>query len=105
MLPSIVLPLSRLSPTKGEEPKAGANRARENFATGPASAAADRERPLSGEKADAAGGRLPVLPHSPAHHLGLRGDAVATQGLRLLGPVDRPRAEPPARPLLRTSAG
>ena len=47
----------------------------------------------------------PAPPHSALHHPGPRGDALAARGLRLLWPVDCPRAEPPARSLLRTPAG
>ena len=70
-----------------------------------APAAGDRERPLPGEAAHAAGGRLPGLPHGAAHDPGLRGHAVAAQGLRLCRRVDRARAEPAARALLRSSRG
>ena len=48
-----------------------------------APAAGDRERPLPGQAAHAAGGLLPGLPHGAAHDPGLRGHAVAAQGLRL----------------------
>ena len=62
-----------------------------------APAAGHRERPFPGEEDHAAGRRLPVLQHGAAHDPGLRGDAVAAQGLRLLRRLDRVRAEPAAR--------
>ena len=65
-----------------------------------APAARDRERPLPGEAADAAGRRLPLVQHGTAHDLRLRGHAVAAQRLRLRRRLDRARAEPAARCLL-----
>jgi transposase-like protein len=70
-----------------------------------APAARDRERSLPGQAAYAAGGLLPGLPHGPAHHPGLRGHAVAAQGLWLCRRLDGARAEPAARALLRAPAG
>src|SRR3954462_11285992 len=69
------------------------------------SPAGDRERPLPGQTAHAAGGLLPGLPHGPADHPGLRSHAGAAQGFRLCRRVDCPRAEPAARALLRSSRG
>ena len=58
-----------------------------------------------GEAVDAAGGRLPLVQHGAAHDPGLRGHAVAAQGLRLCRRMDRTRPEPDACRLLRTSTG
>jgi len=68
-------------------------------------AARDREQSLPGQEEHAAGRRLSVLSHSAADHPGLRGHAVAAQGLRLCRCVDGSRAEPPVVGLLRTSRG
>ena len=54
------------------------------------------------EEKYAEGRRLPKLQHGPALHPGVRGPAVAAQGLRLCRCLDRRRAEPDARVLLRT---
>jgi transposase, IS6 family len=68
-------------------------------------AAGDRERPLPREEAHATDRGLSILRHSAAHHSGVRGDAVAAQGLRLCRRLDGPRAEPTAGRLFRSSAG
>jgi transposase-like protein len=67
------------------------------------SAAGHRERPLPGQTGDAKGRRLPLLQYRTAHDPRFRGDAVAAQRLRLCQCLDRARAEPAARLLLRTS--
>ena len=67
--------------------------------------AGDRERPLPGEEAHAEGRRVPKLQHRAALHPGVRGHAVAAQGLRLRRWLDRRRAKPDARVLLRTFRG
>ena len=70
-----------------------------------ASSTKDRERPFPGQAAHAEGWWLPELQHGAAFHSGLRGHAVAAQGLRLRWSLDRRRAEPDARVLLRTFSG
>jgi transposase-like protein len=74
-------------------------------AAGPdqAPAAGDRERSLPGEEEHASDRGLPVLHHRAAHDPGVRGHAVAAQGVRLCGHLDSSRAEPVAHGLFRTS--
>lgn len=53
----------------------------------------------------AEGRELPEFQHGAALHPGVRGYAVAAQGLRLRWRLDHRRAEPDARVLLRTFSG
>ena len=67
--------------------------------------ARDRERPFPGQAAHAEGRRVPELQHRAALHPGVRGHAVAAQGLWLRRCLDRARAKSAARVLLRTFVG
>src|SRR5919206_2549 len=78
----------------GSSRKGGAPAARSAPPRDQAPSARDRERSLPGQAAHAAGRRLSNLRHGAAHDPGLRGDAVAAQGLRLCGHMDGVRAEP-----------